>query len=114
MRTEDPEFMFAEVVHDAGGQRPFRSYNGQIDTLLLHKGSQTRDIGGCQRDAFRQCRDPGIAGSTIELCHRRTLDKLPRYGVFAPAASYNDNFHKTREAGCIRSRTDVESLLSPT
>jgi hypothetical protein len=96
-RAEHAQAVLQEFIHQAQRQRPFRPDHGEADGLGAHQLQQAGDVLGRHRDiaAARFARGAGITGRHQHLTHARRLRQLPRQGVFAPARTHHQNFHRS-------------------
>ncbi|MNV41298.1 hypothetical protein D3C71_1329300 [compost metagenome] len=91
--AEDAKALALQMVHNPCGQRIIRAYHDKPDLLLLGKSRLLVELEHADRHAFRNLRDPGIAGRAVNFVRSGALGQAPAYGMLPSAASDNQNIH---------------------
>src|SRR4029079_15009314 len=75
-----------------------------IGFVLSRNGRQRVDIRRRDREARRKLGDARIAGGRKNLCSGIFQSQAPGERVLAPAAAYEENLHRLRQAEVTESR----------
>ena len=86
-RAEDAQAAGAEDIDDAGGQRRFRTDDGQVDVLARRRVGQRVDVGDGQVLQLVLARRAGVAGGDQNLLQAGRLGETPGQRVFAAAGT---------------------------
>ena len=82
-----------EGVDKTGGQRGFRSDDGESNTVFFGKLNESREIFFRDRDVLGVDRRSGVTGRNINFIDARRLTEFPRERMFATAATHNKHVH---------------------
>ncbi len=92
-RPEDGLIVSLEQVHDAVGERRFRSHDGEVHLGLAGQPEQPLPIVGRDRNASAEPRDARVSGCRDQLGRGVVALQLPGEGVLAPTPADQQNPH---------------------
>ena len=88
-----------ERVHDPEGERVVRSDDDEVGPLGRAPGRDGGDVGRLDRHERRQLRDPGVAGSRVELDARSVGRELPADRVLATTPTDDEDPRRPQGRG---------------
>ena len=92
-RTEDVKPLLTEFVDNALGKRCFGADHRKIDTVGAYKGCEFGNVG--DGDVFKRSigSSAGVTRGDVDVLDACTFGNAPCEGVFATAATNNENLH---------------------
>src|SRR5690349_2795271 len=82
------------MIHEPLNERRFGTDHREIDSVLFGKGHESANIIGLDRNAFGFLRDTSVARRTPQFRYAPALGQGVDEGVFAPAATDDEDFHR--------------------
>ena len=93
-RSENLQALALKGIDDSGGQRLFRSHDGQVDPLALGELNERPEVSRFDRQILRIDRGAGIPWRAKHGLDARRLLQLPAESVLAPSFSDHENFQR--------------------
>ena len=92
-RAKSAQTFRLEGVDKTGGQRRFRSNDGESNTVFFGKLNESREVFFRDRDVLGVDRRSGVTRRDINFIDARRLTEFPRERMFATAATHNKHVH---------------------